>query len=384
MGEQAAVRHALNRVAPFQWHTAPIGASTAHMTERYQLTVQGRCIDVLGIAHVGTAGAEAVEKLLREVKPDVVCLDLESDREANTRRDTPADVAKLVALDPMVGLASMHPGTKDPNHGRAVRLALAEGETRIERLGRASHITLSRWFAPLAAIDRLKLMVSMFSERCNQVDEDVEGALEHISEGEYEELVRQQPFMFEAIISERARLILHRLARVEGTRVVAVLSLLVARELRRLPEAGDVSTLCDVPRSTPTLIRRGVVAAAGCAALLMAGMSRGALVAWAAGTGGVALLGALVAGAHVATIVVAAALAPLATLIPFVDITQLLARTECKLRPLRQAHHESVPLGASKWTLRSHPALSPFATALLVDTLLPVGALIATICMVAR
>ncbi|MBN8223335.1 MAG: TraB/GumN family protein [Xanthomonadales bacterium] len=299
---------------------------------------------LLGTAHVSQASVLAVEQAIAGGRFDAVAVELDPQRlQALTDPDALArlDLVEVIRKGRMALFAAnlalaayqrrlaeqlgIEPGAELK---RAVALARERG-LPVHLIDRDVGLTFRRASRRLGFFGRIKLVAGLGAGLLSS--EDVgEDEIEKLKQGDmlessFGEFARESPALYEAIIGERDRYMATRLreARTDGQR--EVLAVVGAGHLAGLAHHLETDTdeptalrrqLEDVPkkRNIPwiTLAILAVVLAGVGVGFWKGGMDMGTrmLAIWALYTGGLAGLGALLAGSHPLSVLTAIVVAP--------------------------------------------------------------------------
>jgi len=299
---------------------------------------------LLGTAHVSAASVQAVEQAIGSGRFDAVAVELDPQRlQALTDPDALAklDLVEVIRKGRMALFAAnlalaayqrrlaeqlgIEPGAELK---RAVALA-RERDLPVHLIDRDVGLTFRRAARRLGFFGRMKLVAGLGASLLSS--EDVgEEEIEKLKQGDmlessFGEFASQSPALYEAIIDERDRYMATRLReeRDDGRReVLAVVGAGHLAGLARYLETDDEEPgplrqrLESVPkkRNIPwiTLAILAVVLAGIGVGFWKGGMDMGTrmLAIWALYTGGLAGLGALLAGSHPLSVLTAIAVAP--------------------------------------------------------------------------
>jgi len=338
------------------------------------LEAGGKTITLIGTAHVSKDSIEEVRSVIREEKPDVVCIELDKGRydSMNNNAWEKLDIAKvfregkgflLMANLVLAGFQRRLGSELGVKPGEEMKAAL---ETAQE-LGiphalcdREVQITLNRAWSRCGFWNKSKLLASLLasaftSEKLSK--EEIENLKKRSElDGMMNELAAYLPPVKETLIDERDHYLAAKIWSCGGTRPLAVvgaghmdgikahLEKLAAGEeddnvesLNQIPSKGIVSRL--IPWIIPAVIV-GLIAygffkqGAGSSLSLML-----KLLFW---NGGLAALGTILALGHPLSILVSFFGAPIATLNPFLGVGLFSGLTEVSLRKPRVTDAETI------------------------------------------
>ncbi len=319
----------------------------------------GREVTIVGTAHVSQASVEEVRRVIAEVLPDTVCVELDKNRhdalldqnrfarlnlvERIRQRQVPFLLASLVlaAYQKKIGqrlgvkpgaelLAAVH-GSNDIG----ARLVLADRDIQT---------TLKRTWANISPVNKARLLLSLVAApfASAELSEDQIEQLKNrdtISEmlAELSHLVRG---LKEPLIDERDQYLASSVNEAPGKKMVLVVGAgHVAGVLEHLGKPVDRSRLEQLPpRSAHKRLRRWAIPLAVLVCFYAGWRTHGPellvrqLMAWSIASGGGCALLAAVAGAHPLAAVVGALATPLLALYPPVGVGTLPALIQAWVR----------------------------------------------------
>ncbi len=299
---------------------------------------------LLGTAHVSAASVQAVEQAIGSGQYDAVAVELDPQRlQALTNPDALAqlDLVEVIRKNRVALFAAnlalaayqrrlaeqlgIEPGAELK---RAVTLAQERG-LPMHLIDRDVGLTFRRASQRLGFIGKLKLVAGLGAGLFSS--EDVgEDEIEKLKQGDmlessFGEFASESPALYESIIGERDRYMATRLREERSDRQRNVLAVVGAGHLAGLARYLETDTVAPGPlrqaleavpkkRNVPwiTLTILAVILAGIGVGFWKGGMGMGAdmLATWALYTGGLAGLGALLAGSHPLSILTAVVVAP--------------------------------------------------------------------------
>ncbi len=311
----------------------------------HKLTHEGKAVTLIGTAHVSAKSAELVESVIKEEKPDTVCVELCQSRyqaivQKNRWQDT--DLIKIIkekkaffllanfmlaSLQKKIGKKlGIKPGEEMI---RAIESAKESG-SQIHLADRDIRITLSRVWRSMRLWAKLKLMTQFLASLVGMDDiseEDVEKMKERdVLETLLSEIGESQPDLKRILIDERDQYLAHRIRTAPGERIVAVVGAghvpgIIANwdkpvdldHLEETPPKGRISTILKwfIPVAILCLIAVGFYMAGSDAGVHM-------IKFWILANALLAGLGAAIALAHPVTILAAVIASPLTSLNPMI------------------------------------------------------------------
>jgi pheromone shutdown-related protein TraB len=307
------------------------------------LQFEGRTIHLIGTAHISQDSVDEVQRVIAELRPDTVCVELDQGRfDALTQehRFEKLDIKKIVRENRALAvLASLTLTAFQKRIGKklgvspgaellaAVRATDAVG-AKLVLADRDVQATLKRSWASLRGSDRAQLMFVMVGSffSSNEISaEQVEAMKDKDTIGELmQEFARAMPPLQIPLIDERDRYLMSTMQEAPGKLIVGVVGAAhVPGMVRWLGKPVDRKALSELPKPTlssklrPWLLPLAVV---GTVALIAPKLDFighiDLLEAWLIPTAGFTLLGALLAGANPVTLLVAALSAPFVRLNP--------------------------------------------------------------------
>lgn len=312
---------------------------------RHRLTFEGKEVTLIGTAHVSRESADLVSQVIREEKPDTVCVELCQSRyqaimEKNKWQDT--NIIKVIReKKAFLLLSNLMLASFQKKIGR--RLGIRPGEEMVraiqaaEEVGANIHladrdvrITLSRTWRLMGFWAKVKLLVQ-FVASAGDIDtikeEDIEKMKnKDVLETLLAEVGKALPLLRRILIDERDQYLAHRIRTAPGTRIVAVVGAGHVPGIERYwSEPVGVDALEQVPpRGKLFASLKWAVPAAVVGLIVLgfffAGASAGAHMVkwWVLANAVLAGLGAAVALAHPLTVVSAIVASPLTSLNPMI------------------------------------------------------------------
>jgi pheromone shutdown-related protein TraB len=339
------------------------------------LVLGGRTIILIGTAHVSRESIEEVAEVIRNERPDQVCVELDAERyEAISHKDNweKLNVVKvfregkgflLMANLVLSGFQRRMGNELGVKPGEEMKTAI---DTAIE-LGipyrfcdREVQITLRRAWARCGLWSKSKLLASLVSSAfvTEKLSEAEIENLKNRSEldGMMSELADYLPSVKETLIDERDRYLAARIWSGGAARQVAVVGaghlMGIKAHLERIAagdENADVADLDKLPSASVFSRTAGWVIPFVIVAIIVlgffragAGVSLSMLLRWALWNGSLAALGTLVALGHPLSILVSFVGAPIATVNPFVGVGLFSGVTEATVRKPRVQDAETI------------------------------------------
>lgn len=332
------------------------------MHENAPVTVleeEGRVLHIVGTAHVSSRSVEEVREVIRRVRPDVVCVELDRNRyEALTdeSRWSKLDIFQVIRqkkvpfLIVSLALAAYQArlGEKLGSKPGAEMLAAIEEAREVGAevvlADRDIQITLKRTWGNLSFWQKLKLIWALTSSAGEDIDISDE-QLEELKRGEslhdmLQEFAEHFAEVKEPLIDERDRYLMSKVESAEGERIVAVVG--AAHVPGMVKSRGAVTDLAELEKlPSPGYVLRllkWVIPAIVLAAFYV-GYQRHAgeglqdmLRSWVLPNAVFAGLFSLVAGARLVSVLTAVVASPITSLNPTIAAGMIVGLVEAWLR----------------------------------------------------
>jgi pheromone shutdown-related protein TraB len=235
------------------------------------LHYQGKTIYLIGTAHISAKSAQEVQSVIRTLRPNTVCVELDASRHAaltDEHRFRKLNLVQVLrenkavfTLASLILTAYQHRlgeklGVKPGAELLAGVTAAAEVNARLVLADRNVAITLKRSWANLGAPDRAQLLMAMlaslFGSGTDVSEEQIEALKERDTISEMMgELAKHMPRLQIPLIDERDRYLMSSIAEAEGPVIVGVVGAgHVAGMVKYLGVAVDRAALCTVPAPT--------------------------------------------------------------------------------------------------------------------------------------
>lgn len=359
------------------------------------LRYEGREIYLVGTAHVSQRSVEDVGRVVDELRPDTVCVELDATRHqalVDPKRWRHLDIFDVIRQRrvPFVltslALSSYQRrlgGKLGVRPGAEMLAAIEHAErvgARLVLADRDIQATLKRTWAALSAWDCLQLvgaLVGASFAKGEITKEQVEALKDRDN---ISELVREfaevMPRLQRPLIDERDRFLMSSIREAPGQRVVGVVGAgHVGGMVRYLHAEVDREALSEIPprsrlsRIAPWVLPAIVLAVFYVGASLRPRDMPAQLAVWAALNAGLVAVFTLIARAQPVTVLATALAAPLTALVPRLDAGMLAAWVEARLRRPSVADREGLSQVASLADWRQNR----FTRALLVGFSATVG-----------
>jgi pheromone shutdown-related protein TraB len=342
---------------------------------RMTLTLKGREIILVGTAHVSKESVAEVGRVIREEKPDMVCVELDEERYAALSQEEnwkKLDVVKIFKEGKgFLLMANLVLSGFQRRLGQ--ELGVKPGEemkTAVETAGelglpysfcdREVQITLRRAWVRCGLWSKCKLLASLLSSAVT-TEKLSEKEIENLKDrseldGMMAELADYLPSVKETLIDERDRYLAAKIWAAGGTKSAAIIGaghmLGLKTHLERIAageEGEDVSELDVIPPQSPFSKISGWIFPALLIALILAGFlfagpgkSFTMILQWILWNGSLAALGTLIALGHPLSILVSFLGAPVATINPFIGVGLFSGITEATLRKPKVTDAETI------------------------------------------
>lgn len=320
--------------------------------------ILNKTIHLVATAHVSKSSVEEVERVINEINPDTVCVELDSKRAENLNKKTDYSTLKLseVIRQKKVGLVVSNyilaryqkqiADQMETNVGDEMRMAITkarETNADIAYIDRDITITLSRIWSHLSLWEKAKLIAaligSLFEEE--EIDESTIEQMKHqdILESSLDEISEVFPTVTEILVYERDAYMAQSIKNAPGTKIVAVVGAAHAGGIKEalMKDDIDLAQLTTIKKPSwvmkhiQWLIPIGLIALV----LITTGLNLDALMrlsSWLLFAAGAAAIGALLCLAHPVTILVSFISAPLSTLSPVLAVGWFAGLSEAYFR----------------------------------------------------
>ncbi|MEM9192176.1 MAG: TraB/GumN family protein [Myxococcota bacterium] len=364
------------------------------------LTYEGRDIYLIGTAHVSQRSVEEVEEVIRALKPDTVCVELDK-----TRYETLTDATQWQKLDifqvikqkkVLFLLSSLVLSAYQRKMGEAlgvspgaelltgVRVAKEEG-AEVVLADRDVQATLKRTWGNLSLWNKGRVLSGLTagffaSEQITPEDIEELKDKDNISDM-MEQFAKAFPKVKEPLIDERDAYLMSMIQEAPGQTVVGVVGAgHVKGMVQRLGDTVDREALCVIPKpSLAYTVFKWAIPIAVIGIFINAFIEQSQedlqqmLVAWVLPNMIFAAIGALLAGAKPLTTLVAAVGSPITSLNPALPLGVVTGTLEAWLRKPTVADCERIP-EASKTVKGIYK--NPFTRVLVVSVLTLAGSAI--------
>lgn len=327
---------------------------------------------LVGTAHISQESKDLVTQAIQEESPDTVCVELDEGRLKSLEdpdRWKKTDLKKIIrehqlgtlianlvlgSYQKRMGLSTgVRPGAE--LYG-AVLSARSAG-IPIVLADRDIKVTLRRTWSCTPWYRKFSLIASLFASLFDKT-EISEEELKRIRERDslsamMEEFGKTFPEVKSVLIDERDQYLASRIRHASGKKVLAVVGAGHIQGIRKILEENkplpEESTLCQIMPSSPVFKILGwTITVAIIASIVGVGIHSGLEKAgevtlnWFLYTGGGAMLGSIIAGAHPLAVLTALIVAPFTGLTPLIGVGFFVALVQAYLRPPRVAEFETV------------------------------------------
>lgn len=327
---------------------------------------------LVGTAHISQESKDLVTQAIQEESPDTVCVELDEGRLKSLEdpdRWKKNDLKKIIrehqlgtlianlvlgSYQKRMGLSTgVRPGAE--LYG-AVLSARSAG-IPIVLADRDIKVTLRRTWSCTPWYRKFSLIASLFASLFDKT-EISEEELKRIRERDslsamMEEFGKTFPEVKSVLIDERDQYLASRIRHASGKKVLAVVGAGHVQGIRKILEENkplpEESTLCQIKPSSPVFKILGwTITVAIIASIVGVGIHSGLEKAgevtlnWFLYTGGGAMLGSIIAGAHPLAVLTALVVAPFTGLTPLIGVGFFVALVQAYMRPPRVAEFETV------------------------------------------
>lgn len=332
----------------------------------------GKEFFLVGTAHISKESKDLVAKSIADLQPDTVCVELDEGRLKSLEdpeRWKKTDLRKIIRERQLGTLvANLVLGSYQKRMGMqtgmrpGAELYEAVLETRKKNIplvlaDRDVKVTLRRTWSMTPWYRKLSLVASLFSSLFDKTEVSEE-ELKRIREKDSLSTMMQEfgdafPEVKTVLIDERDAYLASRIRNAPGNKVLAVVGAGHVAGIQNIIEnevpLPSEEELCKIRPSSPVFKIFGwAVTAAIVLSILFVGYHSGMEKAgeltlnWFLLTGGGAMLGAIVAGAHPLAILTALVAAPFTGLTPLIGVGFFVALVQVYMRPPRVEEFETV------------------------------------------
>ena len=335
-------------------------------------TSDGREIILIGTAHISQASKELVRETIEAEKPDTICIELDEGRLKSIRdpeRWKKTDLREVIKKKQLATLIANlvlgsyqkrmgdQTGVKPGSELKEAADIATEKDIPIVLADRDIKITLKRTWACTPWYRKLSLLGGLFGSIFDKT-EISEEELAKIKEQDALNSMMQEfgqtfPEVKQVLIDERDQYLASKIRNAEGKKIVAVVGAghvkgiaSIISENKELPSEESITK---IPKgSCIWKIIGWAIPLAIIASIIFVGYEAGVEKAgqlslqWAMFTGGGAMLGAIIAGGHPLTILVALVAAPFTGLTPLIGVGFFTALTQVYIRPPRVSEMETL------------------------------------------
>ena len=327
---------------------------------------------LVGTAHISQESKDLVTQAIQEESPDTVCVELDEGRLKSLEdpdRWKKTDLKKIIrehqlgtlianlvlgSYQKRMGLSTgVRPGAELYGavlsaRSAGIPIVLADRDIKVT-LRRTWSCT--QWYRKFSLID--SLFASLF-DKTEISEEELKRIRERDSlSAMMEEFGKTFPEVKSVLIDERDQYLASRIRHASGKKVLAVVGAGHIQGIRKILEENkplpEESTLCQIKPSSPVFKILGwTITVAIIASIVGVGIHSGLEKAgevtlnWFLYTGGGAMLGSIIAGAHPLAVLTALVVAPFTGLTPLIGVGFFVALVQAYLRPPRVAEFETV------------------------------------------
>ncbi|MDA3861999.1 MAG: TraB/GumN family protein [Melioribacteraceae bacterium] len=355
-----------------------LSTETKYSSDVHYLKVNGKEFFIIGTAHISQNSADLVHEVISNEKPDVVCVELDTQRYkalSEKKKWEELDLKQLIKEKQLstllinILLASYQKklgeklGVKPGVELLEATKVAKEFDIPIELIDRDVRITLKRAWNSMGFWQKMKLMTvglaSVFEE-----EEISEEKLDEIKQKDVlnemmSEMGKQMPVLKKVLIDERDSYLMQKMKEVEANKIVAVVGAGHVNGILELLKSDKEQNLEKIevippPSNMVKIIGYGVPAII-IASLFYIGFTKGADVAgdnaifWILANGIPSALGTVFALAHPFTIISAFLAAPITSLTPVIGAGYVTAFVQVYFQPPKVKEFESVTQDVSHW-----------------------------------
>lgn len=338
----------------------------------YRIQRDDHEIILIGTAHISQASKELVRETIEAESPDTVCVELDEGRLKSIQdpdRWKKTDLKEVIKKKQLATLiANLVLGSYQKRMGaqtgvkpgselkEAVDVA-GEKNAELVLADRDIKVTLRRTWACTPWYRKLNLLAGLFASIFDKTEVSEE-ELAKIKEQDalssmMQEFGKNFPEVKQVLIDERDQFLAMKIKAAPGKKIVAVVGAGHMRGIASIIEEDkplpSEESICVIPKSSPVWKIIGwAIPIAIVASIVAVGVHAGAAKAgelslqWAMLTGGGAMLGAIVAGGHPLTVLVALLVAPFTGLTPLIGVGFFTALTQVYMRPPRVSEMETL------------------------------------------
>jgi len=357
--------------------------NSPNSTSKYSSDVHYIKIDkkefyIIGTAHISQNSADLVREVISTEKPDIVCVELDSQRYkalSEKKKWEELDLKQLIKQKQLstllinILLASYQKklgeklGVKPGVELLEATNVAKEFNIPIELIDRDVRITLKRAWNSMGFWQKMKLMTvgmaSVFEE-----EEISEEKLDEIKQKDVlnemmSEMGKQMPVLKKVLIDERDVYLMQKMKEVNALKIVAVVGAGHVKGIIELLKSNKEQNLEEIEVIPPSsmwvkIIGYGIPAII-IASLFYIGFTKGAEVAgdsaifWILANGIPSALGTIFALAHPFTIIAAFLAAPITSLTPVIGAGYVAAFVQVYFQPPKVKEFESVTTDVSHW-----------------------------------
>ena len=335
-------------------------------------TADDREIILIGTAHISQASKELVRETIENEHPDTVCIELDEGRLQSIRdpeRWKKTDLKEVIKKKQLATLIANlvlgsyqkrmgdQTGVKPGSELKEAADIASSKDIPIVLADRDIKITLKRTWACTPWYRKFSLLGGLFASIFDKTEISEED-LAKIKEQDalnsmMQEFGKTYPEVKQVLIDERDQFLAGRIKNAEGKKIVAVVGAghvkgiaSIISENKELPSEESITK---IPKgSCIWKIIGWAIPAAIIASIAFVGYEAGVEKAgqlslqWAMLTGGGAMLGAIIAGGHPLTVLVALVAAPFTGLTPLIGVGFFTALTQVYMRPPRVSEMETL------------------------------------------
>ena len=326
--------------------------------ELIKIELEDKTVTIIPTAHVSKNSAEMAEKAIDEIQPDCICIELDEDRYksiSDPKRYRQTNLSQIIK-DKKVAFMLVNLILGNYQRRISKQLGSTSGSEMLVGIRKAEELnanlvladrkiqtTFKRIWSALTLKDKLKMVYLIISSLFDD---------EEISEEDLLKLQQQDalnaalgevsnafPALSEVLVTERDKYIANKIRNAPGKNVVAIMGAAHTIGVQKyIHEDYDIAPLDEIPPKKPSSkILKWIFPAIILIAIISSfsfdkEMGFKQIKTWILFNGTLSALGALLAGGHILSILVAFICAPVTSLNPLLAAGWFAGLTEAKLR----------------------------------------------------
>ncbi len=322
------------------------------------LAYKDKEITLIPTAHISKESAALTAQIIDEIKPDTICIELDEDRYksiSNPQNYRNTDISKVIK-EHKTGFLLVNLILSNYQKKLAAQLGSTSGQEMKVGIEKAKELnanlvladrrlqtTFSRIWANMNFIDKIK-MLSMLVSAASDDEQISEEDLRNLQQTDMlqaalKDVSQAFPKITDVLVVERDKYLAYKIKTAPGTKIVAILGAAHTIGIQQyLNEDYDIAPLDEIPpKKLSSKIIRWIIPVILIAAIIACfsinpDLGWNSLKSWILINGTLSALGALAAGAHPLSILVAFVAAPITSLNPLLASGWFAGLTEAALR----------------------------------------------------